>query len=403
MPTFTAEQLNTLCPALKIDAAMELSSLTEIPSECFSVITESSEPEAWVKFSMAFVFATLAVVGIIGNILVITVVFKVRGMKTPTNCYLVSLAFSDTLFFIATTPTELSSLFTKDYPFGSLCCSLFTYLPYLAINSSALSITAFTVERFIGICHPFWARTICTVKRAKVIICGIWVFSFIYNFPWLFLSGLIIDEEGGYCDFKMGREDWKYKVMYVGDLVGFYVIPMLLNIVIYAKIAIVLSQCGDKMKGKETVNQAGSLLPTQTQIETKISHITGRRSSSKGRNQVVKMLALVVFVFATCWLPYRAMVVNNSFRDEKWNSDGYIFFSKTMIFINCAINPILYNLMSARFRGAFRNLFYGKGSINQKHQRTATMSTHNRGATIERSDGRKRSDETKNEALYTAV
>ncbi|VDO40425.1 unnamed protein product [Haemonchus placei] len=155
--------------------------------------------------------------------------------------------------------------------------------------------------------------------------------------------------------------------MYVGDLVGFYVIPMLLNIVIYAKIAIVLSQCGDKMKGKETVNQAGSLLPTQVMTETKVSHIT-EGVISVISFQVVKMLALVVFVFATCWLPYRAMVVNNSFRDEKWNSDGYIFFSKTMIFINCAINPILYNLMSARFRGAFRNLFYGKGSINQKHR-----------------------------------
>ncbi|VDL75349.1 unnamed protein product [Nippostrongylus brasiliensis] len=341
------------------------------------------------KFSMAFVFAALAVIGIVGNILVITVVFK----KTPTNCYLVSLALSDTLFFIATTPTELSSLFTKDYPFGSICCSLFTYLPYLAINSSALSITAFTVERFIGICHPFWASHLCRglsvalaselLRRAKMIIFIIWIFSFIYNFPWLFLSGLIVDEEGGYCDFKMGREDWKYKVMYVGDLVGFYVIPMFLNIVIYAKIAIVLSQCGDKMKGKDsseknsknpncaqniTSAQTGNLLAAPALTEVKECHITGRRSSSKGRNQVVKMLALVVFVFATCWLPYRAMVVNNSFRDEKWNSDGYIFFSKTMIFINCAINPILYNLMSARFRSAFRSLFHGKTSINQQQR-----------------------------------
>ncbi|PIO77021.1 7 transmembrane receptor [Teladorsagia circumcincta] len=341
------------------------------------------------KLSMAFVFAALAVIGIIGNILVITVVFKVRGMAAQTF-----LEYGDPKSWFG---LHFVRAITEDH-----CCSLFTYLPYLAINSSALSITAFTVERFIGICHPFWARTICTVKRAKMIICGIWVFSFIYNFPWLFLSGLIIDEEGGYCDFKMGREDWKYKVMYVGDLVGFYVIPMFLNIVIYAKIAIVLSQCGDKMKGKESVAQTGSLLSTPAMAEAKESHITGRRSSSKGRNQVVKMLALVVFVFATCWLPYRAMVVNNSFRDEKWNSDGYIFFSKTMIFINCAINPILYNLMSARFRGAFRSLFHGKGSLNQK-QRTTTISTYNRCTSIERKEGRKKSDETKKEAFYTAV
>ncbi|KAK6049260.1 hypothetical protein COOONC_13235, partial [Cooperia oncophora] len=72
--------------------------------------------------------------------------------------------------------------------------------------------------------------------------------------------------------------------------------------------------------------KTSSLVSTQVASEGKESHITGRRSSSKGRNQVVKMLALVVFVFATCWLPYRAMVVNNSFRDEKWNSDGFVLF-----------------------------------------------------------------------------
>uniref|UniRef100_A0A0K0DBJ1 Thyrotropin-releasing hormone receptor n=1 Tax=Angiostrongylus cantonensis TaxID=6313 RepID=A0A0K0DBJ1_ANGCA len=315
------------------------------------------------KFSMAFIFSALSIIGIVGNILVITVVFKVRGMKTPTNCYLVSLAVSDTLFFIATTPTELSSLFTKEYPFGSICCSLFTYLPYLAINTSSLSITAFTVERFIGVCHPFWARTICTVKRAKLIIFIIWIFSLIYNFPWLFLSGLIVDEEGGYCDFKMGREDWKYKVMYVGDLVGFYVIPMFLNIIIYVKIAIVLSHCEDYKKYSVSAYLFNYLCTFMVHFHDSCVP----QPSFNFRPLVVKMLALVVFVFATCWLPYRAMVVNNSFRDEKWNSDGYIFFSKTMIFINCAINPILYNLMSARFRASFRSLLNGKAAIN--HQR----------------------------------
>ncbi|CAJ0592642.1 unnamed protein product [Cylicocyclus nassatus] len=385
MPTFLSDQLRTMCPNLQFDSTSEWILLPELPPDCQMSSVDQTE---WIKYCAAVLFASLSVIGIVGNILVIFVVLKVRGMKTPTNCYLVSLAFSDTLFFLASTPTELSSLFTADYPFGSLCCSLFTYLPYLAINSSALSITAFTVERFIGICHPFWARTICTVKRAKLIIGIIWGFSLIYNFPWLFLSGLIIDEEGAYCDFKMGREDWKYKVMYVGDLVGFYVIPMFLNIVIYAKIAIVLSQCEEKMKKdpKEKNGQTSALLSSPPLSEAKESHISGRRSSFKGRNQVVKMLALVVFVFATCWLPYRAMVVNNSFRDEKWNSEGYILFSKTMIFINCAINPILYNLMSARFRAAFRSLFHSKEDLKQqtRFDRTTTISVYNRRSSSEK-------------------
>lgn len=71
------------------------------------------------------------------------------------------------------------------------------------------------------------------------------------------------------------------------------------------------------------------------------------------------MLAIVVAVFAVCWLPYRGMVVYNSFVSDpkySWSPDWYINLSKTLVFINCAINPILYNLMSARFRAAFRSL-----------------------------------------------
>uniref|UniRef100_A0A915CWZ5 Uncharacterized protein n=1 Tax=Ditylenchus dipsaci TaxID=166011 RepID=A0A915CWZ5_9BILA len=47
-----------------------------------------------------------------------------------------------------------------------------------------------------------------------------------------------------------------------------------------------------------------------------------RKSSTKGKVQVIKMLAVVVFIFAVCWLPYRAMVMWNSFTSSsKWDPD----------------------------------------------------------------------------------
>lgn len=39
---------------------------------------------------------------------------------TPTNCYLTSLAISDSLFFIATTPVEIAYLYTDEYVFGPI-------------------------------------------------------------------------------------------------------------------------------------------------------------------------------------------------------------------------------------------------------------------------------------------
>uniref|UniRef100_A0A0N5AH17 Thyrotropin-releasing hormone receptor n=1 Tax=Syphacia muris TaxID=451379 RepID=A0A0N5AH17_9BILA len=210
-------------------------------------------------------------------------------LATPTNCYLVSLAASDGIFLAASTVTELKYLHSTESAscfdwFHYFGCVFFSFIPYLAINTSSLSITAFTIERYFGICDPIRASYMCTVKRAKSIILGIWLFSIIYNSPWLYLVDLKLNHTEYICNFRLNRDHFAYKV--------------------------------------------------------------------------VKMLGIVVVIFAICWLPYRAMVAYNSFASHKWAPDWYIYASKTMIFINCAINPIVYNLMSAKFRNAFSRLLH---------------------------------------------
>jgi thyrotropin-releasing hormone receptor len=352
------------------------------PEYDVNTTTISYEDEYWpmdIRIIMTLIFTVLSIIGIFGNILVILVVFKVPGMRTPTNCYLVSLALSDCIFFLATSPTEISYLHitATTYIFGSFGCAIFTYIPYLAINTSSLSITAFTIERFIGICYPLRARYICTVKRAKIIILFIWVFSIFYNSPWLYLATLTPLKNGETCTFKLERDNWAYKALYFTDLGMFYCVPMILNILIYGKITYTLSNSSMK-SGKSSMHKSIMRNGSDKESSTMDTQVTlsspnmtaprefcingGKRSSTKGKMQVIKMLLIVVVVFAVCWLPYRAMVTYNSFAGSKLNNDLYIFFAKTLIFINCAINPVLYNVMSARFRNAFKKLLGDKKS-----------------------------------------
>lgn len=72
------------------------------------------------------------------------------------------------------------------------------------------------------------------------------------------------------------------------------------------------------------------------------------------RAQVVKMLAVVVAMFATLWLPYRSYVVYNSFARERYENRWFLLFCRLAVYANSAVNPILYNAMSAKFRSAFR-------------------------------------------------
>ena len=54
----------------------------------------------------------------------------------------------------------------------------------------------------------------------------------------------------------------------------------------------------------------------------------------KSSFKVVKMLACVVMIFATLWLPYRGMLVYNSFVKKPFFDLWYLMFAKTCIYIN---------------------------------------------------------------------
>ncbi|XP_077546873.1 bombesin receptor subtype-3-like [Haemaphysalis longicornis] len=92
-------------------------------------------------------------------------------------------------------------------------------------------------------------------------------------------------------------------------------------------------------------------------------------------SEVVKMLFVVVAVFATLWLPYRVLLVYNSFAEKRYMELWYLMFCKTMIFINSAINPILYNAMSIKFRRAFKRMLSCGAARGSRDSRTGTERT----------------------------
>lgn len=68
------------------------------------------------------------------------------------------------------------------------------------------------------------------------------------------------------------------------------------------------------------------------------------------------MLAVVVILFAVLWMPYRTLVVVNSFLDKAYLDTWFLLFCRLCIYLNSAINPVIYNAMSQKFRAAFKKL-----------------------------------------------
>ncbi|CAJ1084598.1 thyrotropin-releasing hormone receptor [Xyrichtys novacula] len=293
----------------------------------------------------------ICVIGIAGNIMVVLVVLRTKHMVTPTNCYLVSLAVADLIVLLAAGLPNISDVIAF-WIYGYTGCLCITYLQYLGINVSSCSITAFTIERYIAICHSIKAQFICTVSRAKRIIAGVWIFTSLYCIMWFFLvdidkteysNGVVVT-----CGYRVSRSF--YMPIYFLDFTLFYVIPLTVATVLYGLIARILfmsplpSHLSDRAGGG-SVHQG---------------HSGGTNKANKGavsaRKQITKMLAVVVVLFALLWMPYRTLVVVNSFIDPPYHNTWFLLFCRMCIYTNSAINPIIYNLMSQKFRVAFKKL-----------------------------------------------
>ncbi|XP_065270989.1 thyrotropin-releasing hormone receptor-like [Emys orbicularis] len=298
-------------------------------------------------------------VGIAGNIMVVLVVLRTKHMVTPTNCYLVSLAVADLIVLLAAGLPNISEV-VASWVYGYAGCLCITYLQYLGINISACSITAFTVERYIAICHSIKAQLLCTVARAKRIIACVWLFTSLYCMMWFFLvdtaQATFSDGAQVSCGYRVSRN--LYLPIYFLDFTIFYVIPLGLATVLYGLIARILFMsplpATPQDPGRLSSMHQGKP-PSSSSSSMKLS-CQGNKGALSSRKQVTKMLAVVVILFALLWMPYRTLVVVNSFLDPPYLNIWFLLFCRMCIYLNSAINPIIYNLMSQKFRAAFKKL-----------------------------------------------
>ncbi|KAG8010292.1 Thyrotropin-releasing hormone receptor [Nibea albiflora] len=308
------------------------------------------------KVVSVFLVSLICGVGIVGNVMVILVVLTTKHMRTPTNCYLVSLAAADLMVLTAAGLPNITDALYGQWVFGYVGCLGITYFQYLGINASSCSISAFTVERYIAICHPIKAQFLCTLSRAKKIIMLVWALTSVYCVMWLFLSDtkkLVYDNVVLLtCAYKVSRSH--YLPIYFTDFAVFYVLPLMLATVLYGLIARILflnplpsdpKESTKKWK-KETGSQGRRMISTNSSSST----------TAASRRQVTKMLAVVVILFALLWMPYRTLVVVNSFLDKAYLDTWFLLFCRLCIYLNSAINPVIYNAMSQKFRAAFKKL-----------------------------------------------
>ncbi|XP_055616114.1 pyrokinin-1 receptor-like [Toxorhynchites rutilus septentrionalis] len=297
-----------------------------------------------------FIFVT----GIVGNLAICIVIAKNRAMHTATNYYLFNLAVSDFLLLLFGMPLEVyGTWYPYAYPFNQLACIMTGLLSETATNATVLTITSFTVERYIAICHPFRSHTMSTLSRAVKFVIAIWLVAFGLATPPALQFGVVENGPSRLCTIKNRHFAYAFEV----SSFLFFVGPMTVIAALYVLIGIKLR----KSKLLQVVKRQGASCGTDCSgVVT-----SGGMGSSRGvtgQTRVIRMLVAVVTTFFCCWAPFHAqrlMAVygavtntNNVFFFKIYTILTYI--SGILYYMSTCINPLLYHIMSHKFRDASR-------------------------------------------------
>ncbi|XP_059609125.1 neuropeptides capa receptor isoform X2 [Phlebotomus argentipes] len=327
---------------------------------------------------VTILFIAIFVTGVIGNVIVCVVIVRHSSMHTATNYYIFSLAVSDLIFLLVGLPFETHILWHQyPYQLGIVFCKLRAFVSEASTYVSVLTIVAFTMERFLAICHPLHLYTMSGFKRAVRIIGALWVVSFLSAVPFGVYTkihyipypdkndSIILDS--AFCGLLGNPKG--FLLLELSTCI-FFIIPMIVMVVLYTKIGLRI-----RSRTRHTVAlgvQQGSL------------HNESRQTQS--RKAIIRMLAAVVIFFFVCWVPFHAQRLLYLY-GQQWDYYGIVnewlfFCGGVLYYISCTINPILYNVMSHRYRVAFKETLCGRRANYSYSNGFSTEQTSFRETTI---------------------
>uniref|UniRef100_A0AAZ1X1Z5 G-protein coupled receptors family 1 profile domain-containing protein n=2 Tax=Oreochromis aureus TaxID=47969 RepID=A0AAZ1X1Z5_OREAU len=307
----------------------------------------------YAKVIVTIIYLALFAIGSLGNsITIYTLITRktLQNLQSTVHYHLASLAVSDLLILILSMPIELYNFIWFHYPwvFGDAVCRGYYFLRDSCSYATALNISSLSVERYMAICHPFKAKSIMSRSRTKKLISAMWLASFALATPMPFIMGQGMRNGEKICTTVVSPVTVK-TVLQVNAFLSF-VIPMVAISVLNGVIA---NQLLRMFREAEQDNRVCMIGANPTML-----NCTVESNRAQSLRHGVLVLRAVVIAFVVCWLPYHTRRLMFCYVTE-WSDELYDFYhyfymlTNVLFYVSSAINPVLYNLVSATYRQIF--------------------------------------------------
>ncbi|XP_012695602.2 adenosine A2a receptor a [Clupea harengus] len=286
----------------------------------------------------------IALLSVLGNVLVCWAVALNSNLQSITNLFVVSLAVADIAVGVLAIPFSIaiSTGFCSSF-YGCLFIACFVLV---LTQSSIFSLLAIAVDRYIAIKIPLRYNSLVTGQRARGVIGVCWVLSVAIGLTpmlgWHKVSSGAPPSNGS-CPPGMVR--CLFEEVVVMDYMVYFnffacvLLPLLLMLAIYLRIFMAARRqlkC-IKMEAMPGVHKSRSTLQREV--------------------RAAKSLAIIVGLFAVCWLPLHIVNCFTLFCPQCQHAPAWVMYLAILFSHgNSVVNPFIYAYSIREFRHTFRRI-----------------------------------------------
>ncbi|XP_035217876.1 tachykinin-like peptides receptor 99D [Stegodyphus dumicola] len=271
-------------------------------------------------------YGAVSLVAVIGNACVLWVVASRRRMRTVTNYFISNLALADIVIGLFAVPFQFQAALLQKWLLPAFLCAFCPFVQVLSVNVSVFTLTAIAFDRYRAVLHPLKRRGTSKLS-AKLTILGIWLVGAIAAAPYVAafrVTSVFNPETGDYTrpfctNTRISPTVWGIYNYLLATLQ--YALPLCLISFAYGRMALRLRGNGGFIKA-----------PRDEVI-------------LKNKKKVIKMLAIVVALFAVCWLPFQTYNVLQEVLPQinEYKYINVIWFSAHWLAMsNSCYNPFIY-------------------------------------------------------------
>ena len=294
---------------------------------------------------------------LLGNLLILIIMWKSPTLRTVTNYYIVTLAISDIFCASIVMPFSVSILVNGKWVFSNLTCSVFAFVSWFQVLGS-LQITALVaVNRYFCVVRPHAYRKWFTKKKALLMITQVWLVS---------LCTLIILLSTGFANVYFSPEKFTCFLSFGSSLIEqffqvfssliFVFLPVSIMSMSYAKVIKVIKQHKLDVFASNRNQEISASGPNIEEIK------------------VTKSLLALVLGFILCWVPVSVIQTVHAFSPGTLPRYAHVMFS-FFAYLSSAINPYVYGILNRAVRVEILRLlgFTRRRVSGEQHSSTRTV------------------------------